>query len=132
MTNYQIGDIRTCKACGKQIRFVDPHWTHVGEYQPRHNGEPVELKLAATNKPTALPERAFVLEGKFQADSADDLAWLLRHFADAIDRKEVGVDGCWGSPSSGAVYRYKTNDDMTHDAYFTAVDEWQKGQKKSE
>lgn len=73
-----------------------------------------------------LPERAFVLEGKFQADSADDLAWLLRHFADAIDRKEVGIDGCWCSPSSGAVYRYKTNEDMTHDAYFTAIDEWQK------
>lgn len=78
-----------------------------------------------TNK---LPERAFVLEGKFQADSADDLAWLLRHFADAIDRHEVGIDGFWASPSAGATYRYQKNKDMTHDAYFTAVDEWQKEQ----
>lgn len=80
------------------------------------------------DKATTLPERAFVLEGKFQADNADDLAWLLRHFADALDRKEIGIDGCWGSPSSGATYRYRTNEDMTHEAYFTAIDEWQKAQ----
>lgn len=73
-----------------------------------------------------LPERAFVLDGKFQADTADDLAWLLRHFADAIERNEVGIDGCWASPSSGATYRYCTNEDMTHEQYFTAIDEWQK------
>lgn len=81
------------------------------------------LVNAVENRP---PERSFVLEGKFQADTTDDLAWLLRHFADAIERNEVGIDGCWASPSSGATYRYRTNEDMTHDQYFTAIDEWQK------
>ena len=36
---YQIGDIRICRMCGKEIRFTGQYWQHIDSY-PRHLAEP--------------------------------------------------------------------------------------------
>lgn len=69
------------------------------------------------------PQRAHTIVVSAGADTARDLAWELRRLADLIDREQLSV-GCSGAPFGGSLYSYKHQPEMTHDAYFTAIDEW--------
>lgn len=66
------------------------------------------------------PQRAFSIVLTAGADTAEDLAWELRHLSDDIERGQLTV-GCRGSSSSGSVYSYRERP-ITHDEYFAAID----------
>lgn len=78
---------------------------------------PVSVELPQT------PQRAHTIVVSAGGDTAHDLAWELRRLADMIEREELTV-GCSGASSGGSLYSYKHQPEMTHDAYFTAVNEW--------
>lgn len=68
---------------------------------------------------TVSPKRAFVLEGKFQANSADELAATLIEFAGAIQRDELYA----GHMLIGSeIYRYQTSEGVIRIA---PIEEWQ-------
>lgn len=56
------------------------------------------------------------------ADTAQDLAWELRHMADLIERGELTV-GCIGGPSAGTTYSYRVSPEQTHDEYFRQIND---------
>jgi hypothetical protein len=69
------------------------------------------------------PERAHTLIVSMGANTAEDLAWGLRHMADDIERGQLTV-GASGSPSVGSIYSYRIRPEQTHDVYFRELDEW--------
>lgn len=68
------------------------------------------------------PERGHTLIAKFGANTAEELAWSLRHMADDIQRGQV-TEGCSGSPSAGVIYSYKVLPEMTKSRYFSELDQ---------
>lgn len=68
-------------------------------------------------------ERAHTLILKAGADSAEELAWELRHLADMLEQGKLTV-GCIGGPSAGTVYSYRMRPEQTHDVYFQQIKEW--------
>ena len=76
------------------------------------------------------PQRAFTLTLVLGADSREDLVQALENLAFDISRGEI-TRGCWGSPSNGAFYELRTDQDMTHDRYFEAVDRYLSEQARS-
>lgn len=78
-----------------------------------------------------MPQRAHTIILKSGADSAEELAWELRHFADRIERKALS-QGCSGGPSAGTTYSYKVLPDQTHDNYFKQIDEWLDREREGE
>jgi len=76
---------------------------------------------AETAQRSAGPERAHTLIAKIGANTAEDLAWALRHMADDIQRGEL-TEGCSGSPSAGTIYSYKVRPEMTKSRYFSELD----------
>jgi len=77
--------------------------------------------------PRGGPQRAHSLVLSAGGDTAEDLAWTLRHMADDIERGQLTV-GCSGSPSAGTIYSYRIAPGQTHDVFFQQVDEWLKAQ----
>lgn len=69
------------------------------------------------------PQRAHTLIVSMGADTAEALAWGLRHMADDIERERLSV-GASGSPSVGSMYSYRVLPEQTHAAYFAQLDEW--------
>lgn len=68
------------------------------------------------------PERGHTLIAKFGANTAEELAWSLRHMADDIQRGQL-TEGCSGSPSAGTIYSYKVLPEMTKSRYFAELDQ---------
>lgn len=67
------------------------------------------------------PRRAHIFKCDAGGDTAQELAWLLRNFADRIERGDISV-GCTGGSSSGGSYAYDHDPSITHESYFAAVD----------
>lgn len=56
-------------------------------------------------------------------DTAEELAWELRHAADRLERGELTV-GCVGGSSAGSTYSYRVAPEQTHDEYFRKINAW--------
>lgn len=69
------------------------------------------------------PVRAHTFICKIGADTAEDLAHELRHFADELMRGQLTV-GTIGGASVGSIYSYRVAPEQTHDKYFAELDEW--------
>lgn len=63
------------------------------------------------------PHRAHELICKIGADSKDGLIAEIENFARRIAMNDI-TNGVMGGYSSGAIYSYRHDPDMTHDRYF--------------
>lgn len=73
--------------------------------------------------PFKAPQRAHTLIVKADGDTVHDLADELRSLANRLERGEL-TRGAGGGPSAGSIYEYLSDPEMTHDAYFRAINEW--------
>lgn len=66
------------------------------------------------------PHRAFRLSIKLEADTRSDMASALINLAHRIEREQV-TNGCWGSPSDGAIYELLSDPEITHDVFHASL-----------
>lgn len=67
-------------------------------------------------------KRAHVFACEIGADTKADLVQELRFLANRLDREGITA-GVTGAYSSGAIYAYRHNPNMTHDEYFRQIGE---------
>jgi hypothetical protein len=77
------------------------------------------------------PQRAHRIEIDAGADTAEDLAWELRQLATRLERGDL-TRGCIGGPSSGSIYTYTHNPEMTHERYFAEIEAHLAAERKRE
>jgi len=68
-----------------------------------------------------VPERRHVIEINIEADSEDELIEHLAHILFTFRAGGIPHSSVSGGYSTGHIIKYRTNEDVTHDSWVTAL-----------
>jgi hypothetical protein len=77
------------------------------------------------------PQRAYVLVGKFEADTREGLSLKVQEFADAIAAGSCPGRSIGGGATDSHIIELRVNEAMTHDEYFRQLEAYLDGKREA-